>query len=284
MCPSCFPPLTNTLSGLIKTTVSIAKHRIFDAHTHIYPDSKAGFWKQSSSVEALIKAMDEAGVSKAAVLAIAPRIPTEVVCAAVAVHRNRLVAIGSVDPRDDGALAAIDHFVDVFGVRAIKLHPRLQGIKFDDLELLTRIAKRCAARDIPLVICTFLGGRDLFRARTLELCHELAIASPDTALILAHAGGNRPLDALLVLKANANVHVDLSFSPLYFAGSSVQQDLEYLVRKADPQRVLFGSDFPEVSVQASVEWLLDLAKRLDLKPVHLNAILHDNAARLFKAS
>lgn len=284
MCRLCFPSFAKSLFGLCKTPVPITKHRIFDAHTHIYPDSKEGFWRNPSGVEALVKAMDGAGVSKAAVIAIAPYIPTEVVCAAVATFSDRLVPIGSVDPRDVGALAAIDHFVAILGTRAIKLHPRLQGINFEDLELLTPIAKRCAALGIPLIICSFLGGRGLFQARTLELCHELAVASPETTLILAHAGGYRPLDALLILKANANVHVDLSFSPLYFAGSSVQQDIEYLVKKADPQRVLFGSDFPELSIQASVDWLLELAQRLDLKPAHLSAVLYDNAARLFRAS
>ena len=88
----------------------------------------------------------------------------------------------------------------------------------------------------------------------------------------------------MILKANANIHVDLSFSPLYFEGSSVQQDLACLVRKADPRRVLFGSDFPEVSLRGSVEWMLALATALRLAPAHRDAILYDNAARVFKVS
>jgi predicted TIM-barrel fold metal-dependent hydrolase len=284
MCAACFPALKFALFSHAIVPMSPGRHRIFDAHTHVYPDSKSGFWKQPSNVDALIAAMDGAGVASAAVIAIAPHIPTEEVCTAVAKHPGRLVAIGSVNPHDDGAVAAIDRFVDRLGVRAIKVHPRLQGISFEHLDRLVPIARRCAHHRIPLVVCSFAGGRDLFRARTLELCHELAAASPDTALILAHAGGHRPLDALMVLKANPNVHVDLSFSPWYFGDSSVQQDLEYFVRKADPQRVLFGSDFPEAPIQASLGWLLDLAKRLDLKPGRLSAILHDNAARLFRGA
>jgi predicted TIM-barrel fold metal-dependent hydrolase len=256
---------------------------IFDAHTHVYPNG-SGFWKRPSSVADLISAMDEAEVSRAAVLAIAPQIGAEVVCEAAAAHPGRLVAVGSVDPRERGAVAAVARQVEDMGVRAIKLHPRLQDIGFDDLERVTPIARQCAECGVPLVICTFLGGRDLFRARTLELCHELAAASPETALVLAHAGGYRPLDALMVLKANPNVHIDLSFSPLYFAESSVQQDLAYLVRKADPWRVLFGSDFPEVSLRDSVAWMLALADDLGLETRARDAILGGNAARLFKAS
>jgi predicted TIM-barrel fold metal-dependent hydrolase len=262
--------------------VSRERHRIFDAHTHIYPDCAGGFWRRPSSVDALIAAMDDAGVAKAAVIAIAPHIPTETVCKAVAAHADRLVPIGSVDPHGSDALAEIDRAVQHLGVRAIKLHPRLQGIRFEDLDTLIPIANHCAKAGVPLIVCSFCGGRELFRSRTLELCHELAASSPETALVMAHAGGHRPLDALMVLKANDNVHVDLSFSPLYFANSSVQADLEFLVRKADPGRVLFGSDFPEVPLQASVAWLVELSGRLALSPGHLQAMLHDNAARLFK--
>lgn len=284
ICPACFPSERVGPSAGAGAMVRPGRQRIFDSHTHIYPDAAGGFWRQPSDADALIAAMDDAGVSKAAVIAIAPHISTETVCKAIAAHADRLVPVGSVDPRDSGALAAIDRAVQDLGVRAIKLHPRLQGIQFEDLEMLVPIAKRCAAADVPLIVCSFCGGRELFRSRTLELCHELAVASPETALVMAHAGGHRPMDALMVLKANGNVHVDLSFSPLYFADSSVQQDLEFLVRKADPRRVLFGSDFPEASLQASVTWLVGLAARLSLVPRHIGAILYDNAARLFKVS
>lgn len=283
-CPACFPPPKSAPAGSGKATASGGQYQVFDAHTHIYPDASSGFWRQPSSVDALIAAMDDAGVSKAAVIAIAPHISTEIVCKAVATHADRLVPIGSVDPRDSGALEAIDHAVRHLGVRAIKLHPRLQGIRFEDLGMLVPVARRCAAAGVPLIICSFCGGRELFRARTLELCHELAVESPETALVMAHAGGYRPLDALMILKANSNIHVDLSFSPLYFANSSVRQDLEYLVRKADPRRVLFGSDFPEASLQESLAWLVELSNRLALAPGHLQAMLHDNAARLFKTA
>ena len=53
--------------------------------------------------------------------------------------------------------------------------------------------------------------------------------------------------------------------------------------KADPSRVLFGSDFPEASLQASIDWVVGLSRRLGLARGHEDAILHGNAARLFKA-
>jgi predicted TIM-barrel fold metal-dependent hydrolase len=226
--------------------------------------------------------MDETGVSKAAVIAIAPFISTALVTDAVARYPDRLIAIGSIEPFKKEALTQIDDFVHSYGIRAIKLHPRLQEINFEHLEILIPIARKCAIHGIPLIVCSFIGGRNLYRARTLELCHELAIASQETKIILAHAGGQRPLDALMVLKANDNVHVDLSFSPLYFSGSSIQKDYEYLLKKADPKRVLFGSDYPELPISASVDWLVDVSRRVNLSPANQDAIFYENASRLFK--
>jgi predicted TIM-barrel fold metal-dependent hydrolase len=75
--------------------------------------------------------------------------------------------------------------------------------------------------------------------------------------------------------------VDLSFSPVYFAGSSVMQDFEYLVRRADPGRVMFGSDFPEAPIDGGLRWLSDVFERADLPPAHRTAILYGTAAGLF---
>jgi uncharacterized protein len=224
--------------------------------------------------------MDAAGVSKAAVIAIAPHIANAVVRDAAAAHPARLVAIGSVNPLEADAAQQVDAAVGEFGARGIKVHPRLQGLKFEHLDRLVPVADRCGHHRVPLVVCSFLGGPDLYRARTLELCHELAQACPSTSIVLAHAGGYRPLDALLILKANPNVHVDVSFSPLYFRGSSVVQDIEYLIRKADPQRVLFGSDFPEASISESAAFIREATARAQWSPAQIEGIVHDNAARL----
>lgn len=253
---------------------------IFDAHAHVYPGA-GGFWKRASTASALVAAMDAAGVSRAAVIAIEPVLPVTVVRDAVAQYPDRLVSIGSVDPRQADAVTVVERQVRELGVRGIKVHPRLQELRFEALSLLEPVARRCGDLGVPLVVCSFAGGPDLFRGRTLELCHELAQAARDTAIVMAHAGGHRALDALMVLKANPNIFVDLSFSPIYFAGSSVALDLEYLVRRADPSRVLFGSDFPEAPIGDTLAWLEGVFDRAATPATARQSILHGNAARLF---
>ncbi len=256
---------------------------IFDAHTHVYPGA-GGFWKRASSAAALVEAMDRAGVARAAVLAIEPQLPVSVVREAVLAYPDRFVAVGSVDPLADGALSALEMQVTTLGVRGIKLHPRLQRIEWTDLSRLQPVAIRCGELGVPLIVCTFPGGPELFTGRAVELCHALAAAAPATSIVMAHAGGHKPLDALLVLKARPNTFVDLSFSPLYFEGSSAAQDFEYLVRRADPSRVLFGSDFPAASIDDSLAWLHRVFDRVGTTAADQAAILHDNASRLFAST
>jgi predicted TIM-barrel fold metal-dependent hydrolase len=44
-----------------------------------------------------------------------------------------------------------------------------------------------------------------------------------------------------------NVYVDLSYTFIKYGGSSVELDIKYLLNHFD-NRLLFGSDFPEVSL------------------------------------
>lgn len=258
---------------------------IVDFHTHVYPADRAGFWKAPSSVADLIRAMDAASVQRAAVIAIAPHIPNDVVAAAAAAHSGRLVAIGSVDPlADPDPLQAVDHAVQHYGARAIKIHPRLQHFGVDDAKRIIAVADRCAVARVPLVICSFQGGPYRFKSRILELCALVAAAVPKATLVLAHAGGHQPIEAMLLQKAHGNVVLDLSFSPLYYRGSSVEQDFGYMVARVDKKKLLFGSDFPEISVAESVSYFRELLDRSRLSSLEVDAVMGGNACRLLGIS
>jgi predicted TIM-barrel fold metal-dependent hydrolase len=256
---------------------------ILDCHTHVYPAGSAGFWKKASSVDDLLAAMDRASVARAAVVAIAPHISTEQASQAASRAPDRLVAIGSVDPREPSAPAEAARAVRDLGVRAIKIHPRLQSFGAREVPMLVPLAEQCGSLGVPLMICSFQGGADMFRARILEMCADLAAAVPAATFLLAHAGGYQPMEALLLMKAYRNIWLDLSFSPLYFRDSSVIPDFEYLVRRGDRRRLLFGSDFPEAPIDESVAYIDGLLTRLSVSSADRDAIMGENALGLLRA-
>jgi predicted TIM-barrel fold metal-dependent hydrolase len=279
-CPSC-----GGFNGFIlpKSSRILVKceFEIFDSHTHIYPTKTEGFWKSPSGVDDLIKSMDAANISKSLVIGIAPFIDNNLLNKNISPAKEKLIMAGSIDPFSQIAAQQISEGVHKYGMKALKLHPRLQEFGYEHIDHILLAAKECERLKIPLIICSWCGGQDLFKSRILEMCHQIALECSSLSLIMAHAGGHRPIEALLAMKSCPNLYVDLSFSPLYFKGTSVELDLIYLIRKADPRRVLFGSDFPEMSVQDSVDWVLTVAENLNLSKSHIRAILGENAERLF---
>ena len=255
---------------------------VVDSHVHIYPSNRAGFWRVSSGAEDLIASMDVSGIQNAMVIALEPYISNLELFKEIELYSDRLYLIGSVDPAKSKAVESVREAVKVYGARAIKLHPRLQKFGHSTINMIFPISKECEDLGIPLIICTFCGGFDLFQSKTIEMCLELAIKFPKLNIIMAHAGAHRPIDAMLAIKSCHNLHADLSFSPIYFQGSSVELDLKYLIRKTDPKKILFGSDFPEASQLNSLQWFEGVSKELRLKEEQINLILSGNAKRLFK--
>jgi predicted TIM-barrel fold metal-dependent hydrolase len=97
-------------------------------------------------------------------------------------------------------------------------------------------------------------------------------------MVLAHACAPHILGAYTVVKANPNVYLDVSFSLLYYASSSVETDLGFISDKID-RYVLYGSDFPQYPADIYLRAYLRL---LEGRPgVDRERVLGGNAVQLF---
>jgi predicted TIM-barrel fold metal-dependent hydrolase len=76
---------------------------------------------------------------------------------------------------------------------------------------------------------------------------ELAKTYRDVTFIFAHSCWPRLLDAYILAKANPNVYLDLSYFGKIADGMYLLHDFCNLLDRLD-QKVLFGTDFPEVDV------------------------------------
>jgi predicted TIM-barrel fold metal-dependent hydrolase len=256
--------------------------RIFDAHAHLYLDGGISLSKHKSDADSILSEMDEVGVEKALIISIAPHMDQDRIFKEVNRHPGRLYFVGSVDPWSSNSIGMIEYSVKKLGAKAIKLHPRLQGFGYENLDLIMPIADYCGKIGVPLILCSFCGGKSLFNSRPVELIFELARRNPSTIIVMAHAGGHRPLEALLVQKACPNVYLEISFSPLYFAKSSVETDFHFMLHKCDSKKIVYGSDYPEKSMSESVEWLLKSPSVMQLSSEDLENILFRNAVDIYK--
>jgi uncharacterized protein len=253
---------------------------IVECHTHIFEAGVGGPFSLPASASDLVREMDAAGVERSLVLALAGMASNDFARRACAEFPGRLSLLYNPDFRDPAAtLRLIEEFFDGGAPAGLKIHPRHQGVTVRD-SIMLEVLHWAEERGVPALFDVFAHGPTLDDDRMGPMAyHAVAQKFPRLKLVLAHAGGFRILEAFMVAKSNPNVYLDLSFTPAYFKGSSVEIDCGFICRRLPPGRVLYGSDFPYIPFAESLEH----ARRAvgDLDSATSREFWGDSAARLF---
>ncbi len=115
---------------------------------------------------------------------------------------------------------------------------------------------------------------------------EVAVDHPKVAFVIAHLGNPWIPSAVEVAYKNPNVYLDGSALMIGDLRRAPPEELERLVIEPvrwalayleKPDKLMYGSDWPLVDMAAYAE----LFQRA-LRPEQRRAVMHDNAARLFK--
>jgi len=259
--------------------------RVFDCHVHVQP------WEQLrpealavmrgvrkdldkvaralSGAGELLELMDEEGVERLCLINyVAPEVigfdesVNDWVLGFVRGHEDRLLAVGSVNPRLAKDAAGQTARLFESGIRMIKLHPPHQLFAADGYRAgdhaLGAIYATAEKAGRPIMIHTgtsiFPGARNRFADPMAA--DDVAVDFPKLKLILAHAG--RPLfmpTATFLARRHPNLYLDLS-------GIPPRKLLEYLPRLEDlADKCLWGTDYPSpgvASMKKNVEDFLAL--------------------------
>lgn len=255
--------------------------RAFDSLVHATLD---GRWPAKDGVDAgaerLLRDMDSAEVDKACLVAVSGLNENEDVEQIARAHPDRFVPIASVNPAawgtEDEARVAVRQAADR-GFAGIKLHPRLH--RYDAAAPQCLAALRAAGEaGVPAFVCTLFrrtGAPVPSAADTVDL---LANAAPETTLVLLHGGGTEALDLFELVRMHSHLRLDLSFTLLRYAGSSLDADLRFLVEHLD-QRLVVGSDYPDYL--PSEAFLRFHALTADLPRDKVQRVACDNMQALF---
>jgi predicted TIM-barrel fold metal-dependent hydrolase len=252
----------------------------FDSLTHVTADGTwLGSTRYNASCERLLAELERCDPAKACLVAIAGVIDNEVVLDAARRNPERFVPIGSLNPAtfdSDREVADALGQLATQGFAGLKLHPRFNG--YDPLHMKVIRALR-AAGDAGLIVFLDTLFRQPGRAtrNAPDLIDALAVAAPQTQMILLHGGGAQVLAVSEVVAVHANLVLDLSFTIHRFSGSSVDDDLRFLMRTFD-RRMVVGSDFPEYEPLATRDRVYKLCEGLD--PVKSANVLVANLQRL----
>jgi len=192
----------------------------------------------------------------------------------------RLYGFINIDPMVAEAGHQLRDGKERLGFIGLKLHPRLQ--KFDMLDpRVSRLVALAGEMQLPVLIDAFPDGDWLLDGFSPLAFAKLARECPGTRIIIAHLGGHHCIDLMMLAKRIPNIWFDLSYSLLYYAGSSVVADLMYCCKSLRYSRVFYGSDYPDRPVDVTLEASLRIFADHGVKDEALDALLWKNAADFY---
>ena len=275
---------------------------VFDVHIHVQPwqnvkpealaliedDAHADAREILSTPENVLRYLDGEGVERACCINyVSPdvmgftREVNDWIANFTKDHRDRLIAVGSVNPLHEMNVRDEIRRVLDLGIGMIKIHPPHQLFSPNayrgELWPLAEIYRECEERGVPVMFHT---GTSIFpKARTVFAdpmpIDDVAIDFPKLPIILAHAG--RPLygeTAFFLARRHPNVNIDVS-------GIPPKTLLRYFPRLAAiADKVLWGTDWPSPGVISIRKNIADF-RALGLGEEVERKVLWENATRLF---
>lgn len=203
----------------------------------------------------------------------------------VARDPERLIGFLSVDPTEEGWQRELRAGHEELGLRGIKLLPMYAGFSPDDptLEPLWRYAD---GQGLPVLLhmgTTFIAQAPL--AFTLpRLIEPVALKYPGVKIILAHLGHPYEGECLVTIRKHDNVFADVS--ALHYRPWQLYNSLLLAQEYGVWHKLLFGTDFPFTTVNASIAGIRGLndmlegtkLPRLDLNQIE--AMIHRDSLAL----
>ncbi len=237
-------------------------------------------------LNALVKMLKTAGVSKAVLLSIATPEgeipPNESIKSIVEKTGGMFIGFAGLNPiKGDEAVDELER-AHSKGFKGVKLYPPLQGFKPNDRRLYV-FYERAQQLNMPLLFHT---GVSWIRRAELTYCHPLevedvAVNFQDLKVVLAHMGFPWVWEAAIMAVKYENVYLDLSG---VFTGTPKEHILHVFTKILTPSfvsrfladKVVFGSDWPRMEPFKMVE----AVKSLPLERSVLDKIMRLNALRI----
>lgn len=127
----------------------------------------------------------------------------------------------------------------------VKIHPRITNITKKDFLLLKEKLYTLCFRTV--LIDHWIFGPHIENHVGTELSIYLANELPDKWIVIAHSGGFKLVETMLLTRTFKNIFYDISLTQLYFRDSSIEKDVDYFIKWSN-KKILFGSDYPDFKI------------------------------------
>lgn len=189
-------------------------------------------------------------------------VPDKEVAAYVAAHPENLIGFLTVDPTQPGWQDELVEGHQDLRMKGIKLLPMYAGFRPNDpsLDYLWEYATK---HNLPVLMhtgTTFISQAPL-DCTLPRLADDVAIRFPDVKMILAHIGHPYEGECVVTIRKHPNVYADCS--ALHYRPFQLYHSLMLLQEYGVWNKLLFGSDYPFTTVDASLEGMRGLNKMLE---------------------
>jgi predicted TIM-barrel fold metal-dependent hydrolase len=253
---------------------------IIDVHSHVwrYPDHFNDDFRQQArraragvEVDLTVRYEDYAKLSVSDVQTIVfggkarlsgVWVDDRYVADCVAQHPDRLIGFLSVDPTQEGWERELREGHEVLGLRGIKLLSMYAGFRPDD-ERLDPLWKYATERRLPVLLhtgTTFVAQAPLECTLPRHL-DRVATRFPEVKLILAHLGHPYEGECVAVIRKHPNAYADIS--ALHYRPFQFYHSLMLVQEYGVWDKLLFGTDYPFTSVQATLDSLHNLNQMVE---------------------
>jgi predicted TIM-barrel fold metal-dependent hydrolase len=168
-------------------------------------------------------------------------------------------------------------------VRGLKLYPGYEPFYPNDAQI-QPVYQLAEEFSVPVMIHS---GDTYAPSGKLKYSHpihvdEVAVDHPNVKLVICHIGNPWIRDCMEVVYKNKNVYTDISGLVLgdftdRFESYMRKQLQEMLLYGVEPEKVLFGTDWPISSMESYLEFMEDLP----IPEKEKKKILYENAAKVF---
>jgi len=267
----------------------VAKQQIIDCHVHLNNYHEQETHVLEESLAKLQQTMEEAGVAYSLVLTsflVNPNRPStaQVVKAVENIHNLGVVAGISYLNYRERDLRELSDFLRAGLVRGLKLYPGYEPFYPHDRRLKV-VYELAEEYQVPVMVhCgdTYTPKGKVKFSHPLEM-DEVAVDHRNVNFVICHLGNPWLVDCMEVVYKNPNVYADISGLVLgefteAFEDYMVEQIEDVILYAGEPDRFLFGSDWPICSMRSYVEFV----RQLKMPESDRHAMLYENARRLFK--
>lgn len=237
---------------------------LFDSLVHATADgSWLGSGRYDASLRRLLSEIERASVSRACLVAIADYQDNATLATFARTHPDLFVPIAGLNPASLRGVPQVETEVAHLatnGFAGVKLHPRLNS--YDPLDDRCLAAIDAAGREGLVVFLDTLFRQSNIRTRhPADVVDAIATQCTATRILLLHGGGPHLIEMFEMVRMHAHLLLDISFTLLRYAGSSIDFDIRFLCENLD-QRLTVGSDFPEYTPSDVLSRFNELAQGL----------------------